>query len=171
MSIMDREKNCVYFDGSNSTNRMLDVLEEERPKIMCVDEIGKLPKQFQNKLLNLMENGLVKVDQKNLQLDFKLEGLKVFATSNNVSKLSKPLQSRFRRLHLPRYTKEQFLNVAATVCPKLSEDTAIMIAEKVYASKGDIRDVISISKLIRKYDGPEEIAEIMKTLSRYGKER
>lgn len=168
MGIMDREKNCVYFDGSNTTNRMLDVLEEERPKIVCIDEIDKLPKQFQNKLLNLMENGHVKVDQKNCSYDFELEGLKVFATSNDITKLSKPLQSRFRRLHLPRYTKEQFLNVAVTVCPKLKDEVAEMIGEVVYKQGGDIRDVISVSKLIQKHDGEEEVREIMTTLNKYG---
>jgi MoxR-like ATPase len=88
---MDREKDCVYFHGSNSTNRILDVLEEERPKIICIDEIDKLPRVFQSKLLNLMENGRVKVDQKNCSYDFELEGLKVFATANETDRLSKTL--------------------------------------------------------------------------------
>jgi holliday junction DNA helicase RuvB len=29
----------VYFDGSNTTNRILDVLEEQRPKVICIDEL------------------------------------------------------------------------------------------------------------------------------------
>jgi hypothetical protein len=95
----------------------------------------------------------------------------VFATSNDITKLSKPLQSRFRRLLLPRYTKEQFLNVAVTVCPKLKEEVAEMIGEEVWKQKGDVRDVISTSKLIRKNDGPQEIAEIMVTLNKYGDEK
>jgi len=28
-----------YFDGSNATNQILDVLEEKRPKIICIDEL------------------------------------------------------------------------------------------------------------------------------------
>jgi hypothetical protein len=40
-------KKGVYFDGSNTTNRILDVLEEKRPKIICIDELDKMPKQFQ----------------------------------------------------------------------------------------------------------------------------
>src|ERR1700747_3015768 len=39
-------KKGVYFDGSNTTNRILDVLEEKRPKIICIDELDKMPKQF-----------------------------------------------------------------------------------------------------------------------------
>ena len=33
---------------------------------------------------------------------------------------------------------------------------------------GDILDVTSLSKLIKKHDGPGEIAEIIKTLAKYG---
>ena len=40
-------KSGVYFDGSNTTNRILDVLEEKRVKVICIDELDKMPKQFQ----------------------------------------------------------------------------------------------------------------------------
>jgi hypothetical protein len=43
-------KKGVYFDGSNTTNRILDVLEEERPRIICIDELDKMPRTFQNQL-------------------------------------------------------------------------------------------------------------------------
>ncbi|MGB6590176.1 MAG: hypothetical protein WA323_25955 [Candidatus Nitrosopolaris sp.] len=84
-------KKGAYFDGSNTTNRILDVLEEKRPKIICIDELDKMLKQFQDKLLNFMESGHIKVDQMRKQYDFKIKGAEVFA----------PLQSRFRRLYLP----------------------------------------------------------------------
>ena len=102
----------VYFDGSNTTNRILDVLEQERPKVICMDELDKMPRTFQNQLLNFMESGRVKVDQQRKQYDFEIRGAKVFASCNEISRLSKPLQSRFGRLHLPPYTKEQFLDIA-----------------------------------------------------------
>ena len=53
----------VCFDGSNTTNRILNVLEEKRPKIICIDELDKMLRQFQDKLLNFMESGQVKVYQ------------------------------------------------------------------------------------------------------------
>ena len=91
----------------------------------------------------------------------------MFATCNEINRLSKPLQSRFRRLHLPKYSREQFLQIAVKVCPKLSEETALIIAE-TWEQQGDIRDVISLSKLVKKHDGPGEIAEIIKMLVKYG---
>jgi MoxR-like ATPase len=162
-------KKGVYFDGSNTTNRILDVLEEKRPKIICMDELDKMPKQFQEKLFNFMESGHIKVDQMRKQYDFKIKGAKVFAACNEITRLSKPLQSRFRRLHLPPYTEERFLEVSTKVLPKLKNTH--VIGKTVWDRKGDIRDVISIGKLVRKNDGPEEVQQILRTMTKYGNER
>ena len=102
MEIMKaREGKTVYFDATNTTNRILKVLEEERPEIVLLDELDNLPRNFAEKLLNFLESGRVKVDQKN------------------------------------------------------------------WNSGGDIRDVISIGKLVRKSDGPQEIQMIMNTMAKY----
>jgi MoxR-like ATPase len=165
LGILESKKG-VYFDGSNTTNRILDVMEEKRPKIICIDELDKMPRQFQEKLLNFMESGHIKVDQMRKQYDFKIKGAKVFAACNEVLRLSKPLQSRFRRLHLPPYTEEQFLEVSAKVLPRLK--IAHVMGKAVWDQRGDIRDVISIGKLVRKNDGPEEVEQIISTMIKYG---
>jgi replication-associated recombination protein RarA len=131
-------RNGVYFDGSNTTNRILDVLEEERPKIICIDELDKMPRQFQNQLLNFMESGRVKVDQQKKQYDFVIKGAKVFATSNDIGRLSKPLQSRFRKLFLPRYSEAQFLHVSEKVLPKTSPS----IADTLELPCGRVREIL-----------------------------
>src|SRR5215468_11737254 len=142
-------KSGVYLDGSNATNRILDVLQERRPKIICIDELDKMTRQFQEKLLNFMESGHIKVDQIRRQYDFQIKGAKVFATCNEINRLSKPLQSRFRKLFLPRYTEEQFLDISEKVLSKTSPSIARYIAVNVWKNEGDIRDVISIGKLVR----------------------
>jgi hypothetical protein len=38
----------------------------------------------------------------------------------------------------------------------------------VQDQEGDIRDVISIGKLVRKNDGPEEVEQIINTMIKYG---
>jgi MoxR-like ATPase len=159
-------KNGVYFDGSNTTNRILDVLDEKRPKIICIDELDKMPKQFQDRLLNFMENGHIKVDKMRKRYDFKIKAAKVFAACNEITRLSRPLQSRFRRLHLPPYTEEQFLEVAVKVLPKLK--IAHVIGKAIWSQRGDIRDVISIGKLVRKNDSPAEVESIFNTMVKYG---
>ncbi|HYA83873.1 MAG TPA: hypothetical protein VEH06_10555, partial [Candidatus Bathyarchaeia archaeon] len=100
------------------------------------------------------------------QYDFGIKGAKVFAACNEITRLSRPLRSRFRRLHLPSYTEEQFIEVSAKVLPKLK--IASFIGKAVWDQKGDIRDVISIGKLVRKSDGPEEVEQIISTMTKYG---
>jgi hypothetical protein len=51
-----------------------------------------------------MESSRVKVDQQKKQYDFQIKGTKVFATCNEINRLSKPLQSRFRMLFAGYYT-------------------------------------------------------------------
>src|SRR5215469_7233893 len=171
MEIMKaREGKTVYFDANNKTNRILQVLEEEKPEIVLLDEFDKLPRNFAEKLLGFLESGRVKVDQKNCQMDFELKGCKVFATANEINRLSKPLQSRFRKLFLPKYTEVQYLDVSEKVLPKLSSSLARYIGANVGKNGGDIRDVISIGKLVRKSDGHQEIELIMETMSKYGME-
>jgi len=109
-----------------------------------------MPKQFQEQLLSFMESGHIKVDQMRKQYDFKIKGAKVFAACNEISRLLRPLQSRFRRLHLKSYSEEQFLEVSAKVLPKLK--IAHVIGKVVWEQRGDIRDVLSIGKLVRKND-------------------
>jgi hypothetical protein len=116
-----------------------------------------------------MESGRVDVEQQTKQYHFEIKGAKVFATCNEINRLSKPLQSRFRKLFLPRYTEEQFLDVSEKVLSKTSPSIARYIAANVWKNGGAIRDCISIGKLVRKNDGPHEIEQIMNTMSRYGR--
>jgi hypothetical protein len=45
---------------------------------------------------------------------------------------------------------------------------ANVIGKTVWDEGGDIRDVISIGKLVRKDDGPEEVEQIISTMMKYG---
>jgi len=54
--IMDiyREKDAVYFDATNMTNNIHDILEEKRPRIICIDEIEKASKKLAGKIAQLL---------------------------------------------------------------------------------------------------------------------
>ena len=168
MEIMKAYKEAEYFDGTNTTSKILDVLEVKRPKIILLDEAEKMGRQFQNQLLNFLESGKIKVTQMRRNYDFEIKGCKVFATANDASKLSKPLASRFKKLYLPRYTEEQFLTVSKKVLSFLSIGLAGYIGNAVFKNGGDIRDVISIGKLVRKNDGPEQVEQVIRTMTKYG---
>jgi hypothetical protein len=98
-----------------NTTRECQLRREEVLLPVGIDELDKMPKQFQEKLLNFMESGHIKVDQMRKHYDFKIKGAKVFGACNEISRLSKP---NYRRLHLPPYTEDQFLEVSTKVLPK-----------------------------------------------------
>jgi replication-associated recombination protein RarA len=148
--------------------RGLDVLQERRSKIICIDEMDKMSRQFQNQLLNFMDSGHIDAEQQKKQYHFKIKGAKVFATCNEINKLSKPLASRFCKLFLSRYTEQQFIDVSVKVLPKVGENMARYIGFTVFRSGGDIRDVMSVGKLIRKGDSPQEVERMINTLTKYG---
>lgn len=170
MGIQDIRKDAIYFDSANTTNRILDVLEEKRPKIILADEIDKMSRSWQERLLGFLESGRVDVERQKKQYHFEIKGAKVFATANDLSRISKPLQSRFMKLFLKRYTEEEFLNVAEKVLPKLSPSIARYIGAKVWGEQGDIRNVIQVGKLVKRDDGPEQIGTIIQTIMKYGQE-
>jgi hypothetical protein len=58
------------------------------------------------------------------------------------------------------------LEVSVKVLPKLK--IASVIGKAVWDQAGDIRDVISIGKLVRKNDGPEEVEQVISTMIKYG---
>src|SRR5919109_5573433 len=77
-----------------------------------VDEVDKIkPKAELFMLLNLLEGNEIHKVVKKVEYHIKLK-LRVFATCNDVSRLPVAFVSRFQRLTLKEYTKEQFIEVA-----------------------------------------------------------
>lgn len=164
------KKECLFFDATNCSGpALLDTLNENRDvKIILIDELEKMARNFQNMLLNMMETGHVTVNLRSRRYDFTMKDVKIFATSNDLERISRPMLSRFRRLTLPEYTKEEFMKISAHVLPKLKPETSSFVAECVWnMGSKDIRNVISIGKLVRKNDGPEEIHTLIETMERY----
>src|SRR5262249_20296435 len=118
-------RNGVYLDVYNQS---LDMLDKNTPKIICIDELDKMSTDFQNHLLNFLENGQIKERSSH----YEIQNCKVFATCTDTRGLFKSVKSHFRRLHLAAYTEEQFLDVAVRLLPKLKDTTARMIGERVW---------------------------------------
>ena len=69
----------------------------------------------------------------------------IFATSNSIERLSKPLLSRFTIFEIPEYTYEEFEAISVRIIKKLAQNTIIQIASSVWKTGSkDIRDVLKI---------------------------
>ena len=86
---------------------MIDYLFANKPRYLLMDEVDKMYSKDQFFLLNLMETGIVSETKYGKT---RSGGMitSVFATSNNIKKLSVPLMSRFFIVEIEPYTYEQF---------------------------------------------------------------
>jgi len=71
-------------------------------------------------------------------------------------------------LRTPAQSILGYAELAKTDLQLIDKQTLSYIDGMYRKSQGDIRDVISIGKLVRKSDGPREIEQIMNTMAKYG---
>jgi DNA replicative helicase MCM subunit Mcm2 (Cdc46/Mcm family) len=88
-------KSSYFVDGACTTKSgLVDCLFLNDPKYLLIDEIDKMSAKDQAMLLNLIETGIVSETKHNKTRTAHMK-TSVFATSNNVSDIITPLQSRF----------------------------------------------------------------------------
>jgi Holliday junction DNA helicase RuvB len=171
LSIQKEISNSCFMDAANASGPgLVDYLfEHPDTQVICVDELDKFKKNDQNALLNLLETGILSSTKVRKTRSIGMEGVKVFATSNDVDKLIGPLRSRFLELELPEYTWENFLEITQKLLRNrygLEEATSARIAQVVWSSlqTRDIRDALAIGKLTK---STEDVESIATTLQKY----
>jgi Holliday junction DNA helicase RuvB len=171
LSVQKEVSNACFIDGANASGPgLIDYLfEHPETHVICIDELDKLKKGDQTTLLNLLETGTLSTTKVRKTRSIRMEGVKVFATSNDVDRLIGPLRSRFLELELPEYTWDNFLQVTQKLLQNrhgLDETTSGKIAQVVWSQlkTRDIRDVLAIAKLTK---SSEDVEFIATTLQKY----
>src|SRR5215204_7427886 len=114
---MSTELSNSYFIDSTATSGIgiVDFLfSNPNIKFLLIDEIDKLTKKDQTVLYNLMETGILTEMKAQKTKGFRQQkmNVKIFATCNELDKLTQPLKSRFLKLQLPEYSYEEFLTIS-----------------------------------------------------------
>ena len=155
LEILDAMDGTYFMDATSITSAgIIDYLFEHDTKYLLIDEIDKMKAKDQAALLNAMETGIIcetKLHGKTRQKSMKLW---IFATGNDVDRLSKALRSRFMELHLKEYAYEEFLNIVRKLLKKryrMDENISEKIAYAVWnvMNSRDVRDAIKIAKLTK----------------------
>jgi replication-associated recombination protein RarA len=173
LAIQQRMKDVVFIDATNASGAgIVDKLfSNHNTKIILIDEIEKMRQGDQNMLLNLLETGVLTSTKVKKTKERRFDGIKLFATSNDIDALSKPLKSRLIELHLPEYDFNEFSEIAAKLTERRDghdREMAMKIADTVWnrLNSRDVRDMIQISKLTKSIDDVEFVAN---TLQKYRK--
>jgi len=163
----------VYFVDAIGVSGpgMVDHLFSNNTKYLLIDEIDKLKRIDQAALLNVMETGILsetKLKGKTRQKNMKLW---IFASSNDIERLSKPLRSRFMELHLEEYTYEEFIEIVRRLLKKryhMDTDVSEKIGYAVWnkMKSKDIRDAIKIAKLAKSSSDVEWLVDMQAKYSK-----
>lgn len=171
--INENVKDSLYYDAANSSGVGIiqDLANHRKTKIILIDEIDKINRKEQAVFYNLMENGEVNVTKKDNRIKFKMDNPKIFATSNSIERLTKPLRSRFSIYYLPEYSDEDFIKISITLLTFKFHFTAFvaeLIAQFLLEEgEKDVRKVLNIAKLVIPKDDEGKIKKIVDTYLKY----
>ena len=120
-----------------------------------------------------METGILSETKVGKTRHKKLK-LWIFATSNDVERLSGALRSRFMELHLEEYTYEEFIEIVQRLLKKryhLDVNLAEKIGHAVWnkLESKDVRDALKIAKLTK--DSSSNVYWLVDVQIKYGKKR
>ena len=173
LEILDALDGTYFMDATSITSAgMIDYLFEHDTKYLLIDEIDKMKAKDQAALLNAMETGIICETKLNGKTRQKRMELWIFATSNNVDRLSKALRSRFMELHLKEYTYEQFMDVVRKLLKKryrMDENISEKIAYAVWnvLNSKDVRDAIKIAKLTKSSSDVDWLVNVKMKYSKF----
>jgi len=171
--IHEKVKDCIYYDAANSSGPGIihDLTNHRNARIILIDEIDKLNRKDQAVFYNLMETGEVNITKKDTRVKFKMDNPKIFATSNSIERLTKPLRSRFSIYTLQEYSDRDFIKICVSLLTSkfylpsiLSALIAQLLLEK---GEKDIRKVLNIAKLVRSMDDEKKIKKVIDTYLKY----
>jgi MoxR-like ATPase len=128
-----------------------------------------MARQYQEGLLTMMERGEF-TNTKVRNTKTVKANIVIFASSNSIERLSKPLLSRFTVFEIPEYSYEEFEAIAVRIIKKLPQNAVIQIASSIWKmGSRDIRDVLKIAKLCNPSDGEEDISRLISIHQKYQK--
>jgi replication-associated recombination protein RarA len=172
LKLVEGLDNAYFIDAVGASGPgMVEYMFSNDVKYLLIDEIDKMKKNDQAALLNVMETGILSETKLKGKTRHKKMSLWIFATSNGVEKLSKPLRSRFMELHLNEYSFDEFVEICQRLLTKkyrLPTEVSDRIAYLVWnrMKSRDIRDVLKIAKLSRTTSDAEWLVDIQ---IKYGK--
>jgi Holliday junction DNA helicase RuvB len=152
---------------------IMEQLFNNSTKYLLIDEMDKMKKNDQAALLNVMETGILSETKLKSKTRQKRMKLWIFATSNDVERISGALRSRFMELHLEEYRYEEFIEIVRRLLKKRYH-LGVSLSEKIgYAvwnqmKSKDVRDAIKIAKLTKSSTDVDWLVEVQ---MKYGKKR
>lgn len=165
----------LYYDASSGSTGagLIQLLKRNQDANgLIIDEVSELNKDYIEVMRGLLNDGTVNKVLKSEIINFNMDNLKIFATTNNPTKLSLPIKSRFQMYHIPEYSDKEFIDVmnhclidqGIITDKKLANQLASAMI--VYNIK-NIRVALSVCSLIHDGDTTKDIKYIIEHFLKY----
>ena len=141
---------------------MWDLVADQQPDVLLLDEFEKIKGVDQAALLSLMEGGRLVRAKVGRRLNVTVE-CRVFAAANSTRSLTPEILSRFARRELRPYSQTEFQGVVTSVLVRhegLDQDTAAQIAAALVGKTEDVRDAVRVARLSKQMD-PQRAIELL----------
>jgi len=159
----------LWYDcasGSTSSGLIEMLRRNQDTKILILDEISEMKRTDIDVLRSILNDGRVSKTLKSQFINFKMKGLRIYATTNNPTKLSIPIKSRFQMYLIDPYNDTEYVQVL-TFCllqQKIVENEQmakeLSWAMLHYGIK-NIRTALSVCSLIHRNDSHDDIKRII----------
>jgi len=155
----------VALAGTSTKAGIRDILLEESPRILVIDEMDKVNNSRDlSSLLSWMESGRIISTTHTSREEVHGRG-QVFAACNSASRLPPELLDRFLVFRLQEYDEETFMRVVSNVLVKregVEPSLAAYIAEKTRKFTRSVRDAIKIARLAGSRGEVDQIINVLK---------
>jgi len=159
----------LWYDcasGSTSSGLIEMLRRNMDTKILILDEISEMKRTDIDVLRSLLNDGRISKTLKSQFINFKMKGLRIYATTNNPTKLSIPIKSRFQMYLIDPYNDTEYVEVLTFCLLKQKIVSNEQMAKELswamlhYGIK-NIRTALSVCSLIHETDKHEDIKRII----------
>lgn len=167
--IEDKCNNVIFFDAASGStgSGLIEILRRnQNAKILLIDEVSEMKGTNLDIIRGLMSDGRISKTLKSQLINFRMKNLKIFCTTNNPTKLSRPLKSRFQIYLINGYNTVEFVKVLSFCLLKQNIVSTEEMARElsfamVHYEIKDIRTALSICSLIHPEDKHEDIKQVI----------
>lgn len=168
---ISRLPDSMYITASSSTKvGIRDILMDDEPKYLCIDELDKATNRDYDLLLSLTETGIVQKNIHDTSVQ-KVLGTQVFAAANRGNHIPPEIKSRLITLNIRAYSMDELRQVGEWMLVRrenIPESTAKAIVglSLTELNISDVRDFIKIARL-RSGDDMASVMNAINFLKKY----
>jgi hypothetical protein len=168
--------NSATSSGTGIASFLQDSNKINTLRFLVLDEIDKMPRDQQFKLLTALETGIIKEVKFKRYVELDVSNILFLATANHKDKIYEPLLTRFMVIEIPHYTYTDYRKITDGWIKKQYPQSANLLIDTIFPPNKEISiddpserlHIRTLKKLVNLSLGnPDKLASYLSTIDRY----